>query len=109
MKIILLENRTLPVPKEMVDKLTDTYRAAYIKLVVDFIQQELSKVSESHLSAKYRKLFENMDLGMLEVDLKERIVFVNKGFEKTTGYTDDELRGQIASDVLLKRKERIKN
>jgi PAS domain S-box-containing protein len=54
---------------------------------------------------KYRKLFENMDLGMLEVDLKERIVFFNKGFEKISGYTQEELKGQIASDVLLKRKE----
>jgi two-component system sensor histidine kinase UhpB len=54
---------------------------------------------------KYRKLFENMDLGMVEVDLEEKIVFINKGFEKITGYSTADLKGQIASNVLLKKKE----
>ena len=55
--------------------------------------------------ANYRKLFENMELGMLEIDLEEKIVFVNRGFQKTSGYSAEELVGNNASEILLKKKE----
>jgi PAS domain S-box-containing protein len=60
---------------------------------------------------KYRTLFENMDLGVLEVDNEERILYANAAFERTTGYTLSELQGQVASKLLLqadKQKKKLR-
>ena len=50
---------------------------------------------------KYNTLFSNTSLGIVEVDKNEKIIFVNKGFEKITGYTEDELKGKLGPDILL--------
>ena len=41
-KILLRENRTLPVPEDIVKDITKVYRAGFIKLVVDFIDKKLN-------------------------------------------------------------------
>jgi two-component system, sensor histidine kinase len=50
---------------------------------------------------KYRKLIENMNLGLLEVDIDEKIVYLNQSFCDMTGYEPDELMGKVASEILL--------
>jgi len=50
---------------------------------------------------KYNTLFSNTSLGILEVDKNEKIIFVNKGFEKISGFTENELRGKDGPDLLL--------
>lgn len=50
---------------------------------------------------KYRGLFENMNLGVMEVDLEDRIQWVNKSFEKMTGYSFSYLKGKNAFKTFL--------
>jgi PAS domain S-box-containing protein len=50
---------------------------------------------------KYRSIMENMELGFLEVDLHGKIVKAYDRFCQMTGYTDAELTGQDAVEVLL--------
>ena len=50
---------------------------------------------------KYRGLFENMELGIMEVDLEEKIVWVNESFEKLTGYSLKYLKGKNALKLFL--------
>ncbi len=50
---------------------------------------------------KYRGLFENMQLGVMEVDMEEKITWVNRSFELMTGYTLKYLKGKTAVDVFL--------
>ena len=50
---------------------------------------------------KYRGLFENMELGVMEVDLEEKIVWVNESFEKLTGYSLKYLKGKNAMKLFL--------
>ncbi len=50
---------------------------------------------------KYRGLFENMHLGVMEVDLNDNIVWVNKSFEELSGYTKNQLKGKNASKTFL--------
>lgn len=50
---------------------------------------------------KYRGLFENMELGVMEVDLNERIVWVNESFERLTGYSLKYLKGKNAMKLFL--------
>ncbi len=60
---------------------------------------------------KYRGLFENMQLGVMEVDLDEKIQWVNKSFENITGYSLKYLKGKKAVDVFLadERTKRVMN
>ncbi len=50
---------------------------------------------------KYRGLFENMELGVMEVDLNEKIVWVNESFEKLTGFSLKYLKGKNAMKLFL--------
>ncbi|MEO1052653.1 MAG: PAS domain-containing sensor histidine kinase [Bacteroidota bacterium] len=59
--------------------------------------QELLKRSEE----KYRGIIENMKLGLLEVDLEEKIKYANQSFCQITGYDLKELIGKKASDIFL--------
>lgn len=67
----------------------------------DIHQQQLALQSLKASEQKYRTLFENMDLGVLEVDLDERILYANPAFERITGYLLDEMKGQVASRLFL--------
>lgn len=58
-KVKLLESRTLPVPQETVDSVTRAYRAAYIKLVIDFINKQSD--SNPRLSIKNNKLLKEIE------------------------------------------------
>ncbi|MFM8806088.1 MAG: PAS domain S-box protein [Sphingomonadales bacterium] len=61
----------------------------------------LLKASEE----KYRKLFENMQLGVLEVDDQDKIRYANEAFLKMSGYGADELFGKKAGRLFCGNKE----
>ncbi|MBT8295635.1 MAG: PAS domain S-box protein, partial [Gramella sp.] len=50
---------------------------------------------------KYSNIIANMNLGLLEVDNEDRILLANQSFYEISGYTESELLGKKASDVLL--------
>ncbi len=50
---------------------------------------------------KYRGLFENMHLGVMEVDLNDKILWANRSFEILTGYDMSFLKGKNAYDLFL--------
>ena len=49
---------------------------------------------------KYRGIIQNLKYGLMEVDLNERIVYANEAMSQITGYSQDELIGKIASELL---------
>lgn len=60
---------------------------------------------------KYRSIIQNLQFGLIEVDLEERITFINEAMCEITGFTKEELLGKVASEVLAneKTKELIEN
>lgn len=50
---------------------------------------------------KYRNIIANMNLGLLEVDNKDVIVFANQSFTAISGYSLRELKGKKAADLLV--------
>jgi len=65
----------------------------------------LEKTAETTLKIreeKYRSIIDNMNLGLLEVDTEETILFANHGFCEMSGYTVDELLGQRAAQIFAK-------
>jgi PAS domain S-box-containing protein len=51
---------------------------------------------------KYRSIIANMNLGLLEVDTEEKVVFTNQSFCDMSGYDYDELIGKRASHIYVK-------
>lgn len=54
---------------------------------------------------KYRSLFTNMSLGIMEVDNDEQIMYANEAMEKISGYTISELSGKNAADLFLDKRK----
>ncbi|THD67603.1 PAS domain S-box protein [Robertkochia marina] len=50
---------------------------------------------------KYSNIIANMNLGLIEVDNEDCVLFANQSFCDMSGYSLDELRGKKASDLLL--------
>ena len=50
---------------------------------------------------KYRSIITNMNLGLMEVDLDDNILFANQSFCKMSGYELEEIIGKKASDLFL--------
>lgn len=65
------------------------------------MQAETSLQTLRASEEKFRTLFENLELGVLEVDLKDRIVFSNEAFSNMLGYTHEEIKGKIAHALFL--------
>lgn len=57
---------------------------------------------------KYRSIIENMSLGILEVDLKGRIVRAHDEFCKMVGYREEELVGKQSESLLISEEYRQK-
>ncbi|MAD97248.1 MAG: PAS domain-containing sensor histidine kinase [Flavobacteriaceae bacterium] len=51
--------------------------------------------------AKYSNIIANMNLGLIEVDNDDRILFANQGFCEMSGYTQEDLLGNRGKDVFL--------
>ncbi|WP_340767325.1 PAS domain S-box protein [Polaribacter tangerinus] len=60
---------------------------------------------------KYRSTIANMNLGLLEVDLDDKIILANNSFTEISGYSQEELLGKVARDLLAvsDQKEVINN
>ncbi|MEY4778070.1 MAG: hypothetical protein RIS13_818, partial [Bacteroidota bacterium] len=69
--------------------------------VRDVNEQYMAHTMVIENEAKYRNLFSNMNLGIMEVDNDERILYVNPSFERISGYSQDELLGNKADTIFL--------
>ncbi|NDB53910.1 MAG: PAS domain S-box protein, partial [Chitinophagaceae bacterium] len=84
----------------------------YIGATLDLTHENNLKVqAEQTMKAlraneeKFRSLFENLELGVLEVDLNDKILYVNNALSKISGYSQSELVGKIANEIFLPNQE----
>ena len=61
--------------------------------------QNTLKISEE----KYRSIIQNLQFGLMEVDLEGNVIFANDAMLDITGYTKDELIGENAEEKLLEK------
>ncbi|MFC3880001.1 PAS domain S-box protein [Algoriphagus namhaensis] len=78
---------------------------AVARIITDkYLANDILKQSEE----KYRSIIQNLQFGLIEVDLDERITFINDAMCEITGYSREELIGQVASKVLTDEEMRRK-
>lgn len=78
--------------KEIVQKLSEQKKA--LSQEHEFLIQKEEKLQL--LEEKYRNIIANMNLGLLEVDLEENILYCNQSFLDISGYNKEELIGANA-------------
>jgi len=67
----------------------------------DISEQLKAKVSLQKVEDKYQKIVETLKVGFMEVDLDEKITKVYPAFCEMTGYTEKDLLGENARNLLL--------
>jgi PAS domain S-box-containing protein len=50
---------------------------------------------------QYQSIINNMDLGLVEVDMEENILFANPGFQRISGYATEELVGRNTRELFV--------
>ena len=74
-----------------------TYFCAFIRDISERKKTEsILKLQEE----KYRNIIANMNLGYLEADNMDVVLFANQSFCKMSGFSFDELRGRRIGDIL---------
>jgi PAS domain S-box-containing protein len=71
----------------------------------DVNEQYLSVEALKRSEEQYRMIFQNMALGILQVDANEKIIFVNRAMETITGYASAEMIGKTAPELFLPKPE----
>lgn len=92
----ILERDYIPIFQE------GTYRGNLWEYA-DITQRHLSAENIRKSEEKYRKIMDNMELGLLEVDNDQRIIRAYDRFCKMIGYSENELVGKIAPELFISK------
>ena len=98
------KNRTtnIEVPTEATVKYIKINNDGYIITNSRNISERLKAEKKIKIQEeKYRNIIENMNLGLLEVDLNEKIVYLNNSFSNLSGYEPNEILNKDAKEVFL--------
>ncbi len=74
---------------------------SYQLLQSEIAQRQEAEKSLKNSEEKYKRIIDNIQLGLMEVDNDEIIQYANKPFLDLTGYKLEEILGENASDHLL--------
>ncbi len=98
------------VSKKALYPLKDVFDQLAVSLESGFSYQNLEKEIQHrkyaeqslyHNQEKYRRIVDNIQLGLLEVDTKGTIIYANQPFCELVGYSNEEIMGQNASALFL--------
>lgn len=76
-------------------------RIEFTALAIDVTERKNYERTILLQKEKYQNIIDNMNLGLLEVDLEDRIQYSNPAFTKISGYEANEVIGKIASNLLI--------
>jgi len=99
-ELILADGRVLE--RDYVPVFLDNVYTGHLWKYSDITKRKRADDAALRQKEKYQRIIENINLGLIEVDLDDRIVYTNQSFCTMSGYRADELIGEIATDVLLR-------
>lgn len=76
----------------------DQFFSAFIQ---DISERKKAETNLKFQEEKYRNIIANMNLGLIEVDNNDKIIYANQGFENISGYTIQEIIGKNPEKFLL--------
>lgn len=107
----ILEKREAVYNEEVYFANGDVYERDYVPIFIkekykghlwEYRDITEKKDYEGHIllqKRQYQQIISNMNLGLVEVDLDEKIRYVNPAFEKMSGYTANELVGKSTIEI----------
>lgn len=89
----------------------------FCSFIQDISERKKAEKNLKFQEEKYRNIIANMNLGLIEVDNNEKIVFANQSFEMLSGYEIAELLGKNPSEIfvfgenfeIIKSKKNLRN
>jgi PAS domain S-box-containing protein len=109
----LLENqiKTYLAPEWLNDKRFLTFITAVNDSYTDYDRYITDKKNTEELlrrnEEKYRGIISNMNFGLIEVDLEDRIMFVNQSFCEMSGFKQHELYGRHAAALFMSKEDQL--
>jgi PAS domain S-box-containing protein len=94
----VLERDYLPIVKN------DIY-FGHIWYYRDVTMQHLATMAIRESERRYREIIENIDLGLMEVDNDQNIIWANQPFLQTMGYSLNEIIGKDAKKCFIREDE----
>ena len=73
----------------------------YCSFIKDISERKNNERSIKLQEEKYRNIIANMNLGLLEVDLNDVIIYANHSFCEMSCFSMEELKGQTATDLFV--------
>ncbi len=96
-KEIFLELFTIPIETEN--------QYMFCAFIQDKTESTLAHRQLKQQEERYRNLINNINLGLIEVDNEEKVIFLNQSFTNISGFTLEDLKGKPLSDHLMLSKE----
>ena len=78
----------------------------YLAVARDITAQRRAERQLRQSEEKYRSIIENLQFGMMEVDVEGRVTRMYDGMSRMTGYTEEELLGKHPAEILLPKQWR---
>jgi len=90
----------------VIEKDTEGKPLKMIGTQTDITEKKNTEEAIKRKEEKYRNIIANMNLGLLEVDIDEKIQFANQRFCEMSGYKIEELIGIVASEKFVRNESR---
>ncbi|MFZ4058452.1 MAG: PAS domain S-box protein, partial [Ferruginibacter sp.] len=81
---------------------SETDSKVFTGFILNITQKKMAEELLKKEEDKYRSIIANMNLGLLEVNLDEKIIFANHSFCEMSGYNRDELIGKVAAKLFVR-------
>ncbi len=82
--------------------LTSEGSAEFTAMAINITEKKQFETNLQRQKEKYLNIITNMNLGLVEVDVNDTILYANPGFSNLSGYSIEELIGQNAASLLTR-------
>ena len=83
-----------------------TLLEVFSQMLVNVIERKRNEALLIRQEEKYRNIITNMNLGIIEVDHDENIMYANQSFCSISGYNESELKSMKATQFLLEPEDK---